>query len=412
MEALKDNFDIAAFKIGPDYIDPMFHKTILNTPSINLDPVLVGEDRTRFLYGQRLKNKDLAVIEGVMGLYDGQSGTGAGSSACVAKLLGLPVLLVVNSRGMGRSVAALIKGYVEYDPDLDFVGILLNGVDGKRFKEQKKWIEEAVDVPVLGYLPRLEDLKLSSRHLGLKMPEEQENLTEDIKKAAAVLKETVDFDRLLKEVEPVTGKDPFEGLEGKFSGLKVAVARDEAFNFYYQDNLDVLKRLGCELIYFSPLKDREPPKADLYYFGGGYPELYKEELCKNACFRKRLKEVLEGGAYALAECGGMIYLGEKLDGVPMVGFFDYETKMSSGLKHFGYHDLRYKDFSFAVHEFHHSDYKKPPQGVFKLTKNGATHSDGFKRENVLAGYPHFHFYAEPDGPAFLIDLLEEIHGKS
>lgn len=435
MKVLDELAQVRPFKAGPDYIDPMFHRFILKEPSYNLDLILCGTERTRYLFYSKLYPSDIAVVEGVMGLYDGVrwNNEHKGSTADLAKTLDVPVVLIVDGRGKSRSIAALVKGFLEFEPkekSPKFAGILINRVRSEAvYQRLKEYIEESCEVPVLGWIPEEPEFHLESRHLGLLMPEEIIDLKEKISKMAAVIKRNVDLKKLLECTQKKLtlgdySEEPiFSANQGKYNGLRIAVAYDEAFNFYYQDNLDLLKRLGVDLVYFSPLRDESLPEdLDALYLGGGYPEVYAGKLYKNNKLIRNIQRNLHRGLPCYAECGGQLYLSNFIvyqeKKMPLVDFLPIQSYMTDRLKNFGYsemevHDLLGRNYQLNIHEFHRSEVesKKAYPVHFTISKNGKIWSDGGLYKNTLFGYPHYHFYAQPDGPQFLIDILDYLKSR-
>ena len=318
----KNGLAVKACKCGPDYIDPMFHREVLGVDSENLDLFFSDEDILEKIYARHGEGADLVITEGVMGYYDGMSlGSAKASSYHVARTLKLPVILVVSGRGAALSLAAVIKGMAEYRRDSGIQGILLNQVSAGLYPRLKEMLERELKsmrhpIPVLGYIPRDPAFSFESRHLGLVTPEETDGLKEQIRKAGDILSETVDLDQILQiagraAAQTVERTDRCGGCDGPESrqcpdGPCIAVARDRAFCFYYKDNLELLKELGCRLVFFSPLSDRQLPEADGIILGGGYPELYAGELSSNRSMSHSIRRAIEKGVPCLAECGGFL----------------------------------------------------------------------------------------------------------
>ena len=417
-------FQIQPYKIGPDYVDTEYHTRITGKPSRNLDMFLVQDNRRlRALFEKEAQHADICVIEGVMGLFDGLGvDKDFCSSAGVAKELACPVLLVVNGQSASTSVAAVVKGFAEFDPDLLICGAIINKVASEtHYQLIKKAVETYTNVPVFGYLKREEGVALPSRQLGLVPDREISDAIEKIQQVADSLDKTFDLEALFAQLpdEEVSYSPP---KYPQFSGMKVAYALDEAFHFYYQDNLELLAAYGVELIAFSPMKDRQLPEADLYYFGGGYPEEFAQALSENQEMRQRIKEKHEQGAYLIAECGGLMYLGSSFHSethdYPMVGIFEGVSEMTSGLRKFGYcygklqQDtlIGKKGATVVGHEFHHSIFTSQEPTVIEMTKKRDGEivkrwTGGYQRKNTFASYMHLHFYQSED---FLQDLLEQV----
>ena len=340
----RKNLHPAAFKCGPDYIDPMFHRQVLGIPSRNLDTFFSPADSenaantaTAALARAAIKNRaDIAVIEGVMGYFDGTGASGMeASSYDLAKQTGTPVILVLNAKGMSRSVVPLLRGFADYEKEDPRVrGVILNRISAGMFPMMKKWIEEDTDLRVVGCLPQDDSISWGSRHLGLIQPEELADLQEQIDHLADILEKTIDFETLVelagrapavpmppgtkgKEAKavpmpPGTGEKKPRRTGHKQDVPRIAVARDEAFSFYYEDNLEMLQECGAELVFFSPVHDRKLPAADGLLLGGGYPELHAQALAQNEEMKAQIRKCAAEGMPILAECGGFMYLQENL----------------------------------------------------------------------------------------------------
>ena len=415
-------------KTGPDYIDPMFHQFVTDEASVNLDTWIVDPEQIKTLYARRLKADDLGIVEGVMGLYDGNmSGSEIGSSAVLAKTLGIPVFLIIDGRGMAASAAALVMGYVHYDLDVQIAGVIVNRIKSQsHFELLKKAIETKAGVPCVGWIPEDPALTIGSRHLGLIPADELPKLKETVRRAGELTAEHVDLDRMLalSEITPRVGRpDPFADRAGAYSDLTIGVAWDRAFNFYYHDNFTALKTLGVNLVPFSPLDDSHLPDGiDGLYIGGGFPEVFGEAFEANTAMRRDLRDKLEAGMPCFAECGGLMVLTESLqnkggarnDGI---GFLPATTIMTERLQHFGYVDIAARlggqRYNFHAHEFHHSrveTFETIPE-IYTVTKQKAagvqTWGGGYIKKHTLAGYPHLHFYAD-GADDFLIALLDRV----
>ncbi len=423
MAALKRRgIKVAPFKVGPDYIDPGFHKFVTGTPSYNLDSWMLAEKTISYLFQRNMSDKDIGIVEGVMGLYDGY-GTikDQGSTAHIGKILKAPTILVIDGQAMSSSAAAMVLGYKLYDKSLDLKGVIVNKVSGKAHYEMiKDVIERDVQIPCLGYLPSNFNISLKSRHLGLIPPEEVSYLEKKISDLADMVEEYIDLNHLLqlaKKAEPLEHETvPFDSMENIGKGLTIGVARDKAFSFYYEDNLKLLEDLGVRLKYFSPIQDESIPEGiDGIYLGGGFPEVFAKGLQDNQKFRNSMKSALKKGMPTYAECGGLIYLTqgiEDLDGefYDMVGFFPVKSKMTNSLQRFGYVEINTNtNITIKGHEFHRSLVEDKEELKYKYEvlkrRDGQIVNQwkcGLVKENVLAGYPHIHFYSNPE---FLIYLL-------
>ncbi|WP_243141122.1 cobyrinate a,c-diamide synthase [Alkaliphilus pronyensis] len=426
MKALSNRgIKVSPFKVGPDYIDPGFHKYVTGNPSHNLDSWFLHEETLSFLFQRNMKNKDIGVIEGVMGLYDGFGvEKSMGNSAHVSKILKSPVILVIDAGGMSTSSAAMALGYKLYDQDVKIKAIIINNASGKAHYEMVKTvIERDVKISCIGYLPSNSDISLDSRHLGLIPSEEAADLDAKIEKIAQLVEEYIDLDTLLNisgDVEDLPAvKNPIEGIKGLAQGLTIGVAKDKAFSFYYNDNLQLLKELGAKLVEFSPIEDIDIPKdVDALYIGGGFPEVFAKELQDNWLFRQNLKRHLEDGLPAYAECGGLMYLTEELqdlngEAFKMVGFILSKSIMTKRLQRFGYVNIKLNEIEVKGHEFHRSfvEDNESLSYVYDIykTRGGEVKNQwrcGIHKKNTLAAYPHVHFYSSID---FVIMLLEWIN---
>ncbi|OQZ03066.1 MAG: hypothetical protein B6D34_09435 [Candidatus Brocadia sp. UTAMX1] len=420
MSVLKDKGNqVQGFKVGPDYIDPSHHTAITERPSRNLDTWLMNRDVCLELFEHAFRGANIAVIEGVMGLYDGcLNGTELGSTAHLAKILNTSVVLVMDAKGLSRSAGAIALGYKNFDKELEIAGIILNRIKTERhYASIKKSIEDHTGIPVLGYLPFHEEIMLPERHLGLIPSVEQEISKSAYKKIGYLLSATVDIDKLISIVFssrnlPAYERTVFCQVNERFP-CRIAVAVDEAFNFYYQDNLDLLELFGAKLMYFSPIYDKRlPDDIDGLYLGGGFPELYASRLASNIAMKESIRKVHRDGAVIYGECGGMMYLLEKLIDFKnniheMCGILKGTTRMENKRQGLGYvtiraiHDtiLCNKGDIFKAHEFHWSSLQvsSKTQYAYEVSKYGDTlpKQDGLITDRVLGSYSHIHFLAFP-----------------
>lgn len=400
-----------SFKCGPDYIDPMFHRQVLGVPSRNLDLFFSDEATAAYLLQKNSENFSLAFIEGVMGYYDGIATTTEASSWQLAKATQTPVVLVLNCKGMSVSIAAQLGGYLSYQPDSQIKGVILNQVSKSIYPEIKALIEQRYDVAVCGYMPKMSDCSLESRHLGLVTAEEIGDLQQRLEKLGEQAMQTIDLPLLLKIAAqaPALAVPTVQLPAPNPTPLRIGVARDKAFSFYYADNLELLEQLGAQLVEFSPLHDPQlPDDLDGLLLGGGYPELYADTLSQNCTLMAQIKASLQNGLPCIAECGGFQYLCEQLEGAdsksyPMVGFLPGSSFRTPSLRRFGYVRLTAqkdnllckKGEGFAAHEFHYWDSQH--------CGNGCIAQKPYRRsswecvvcdENFWAGYPHLYFYAD------------------
>ena len=399
-----------AFKCGPDYIDPMFHSEIIGAKSRNLDLFFLGADTTRYLLEENSRDSGLALIEGVMGYYDGIGLSADASAYDLARSTRTPAVLVLDGRGRALTAAAVVKGMRDFRPDSGIAGVVLNRVSPMLYPRLKEAIERETGVAVYGYLPNRPDCALESRHLGLVTAAEVAGLKEKLSALAAQAEETVDLDGLLKlartapalEARPMALPEPVEGKP------RIAVARDKAFCFYYADGLALLERLGAELVEFSPLHDGNLPEGVCgLYLGGGYPELCAEGLAENRPMREAVRRAVLGGLPTVAECGGFLYLNQTLaDGEgrewPMAGALPGRAANTGKLGRFGYITLTAKTggllgpagTKIPAHEFHYWD-TDAPGSDFRAEKPQSTRGWDCvcHTPTLYAGFPHFHFCA-------------------
>lgn len=422
---------VASFKCGPDYIDPMFHGKVIGTKSRNLDTFFTDADTTRYLYGKNSSDCDVAVTEGVMGYYDGLGGIRTdGSTYDVACTLELPAVLIVNCRGASLSVLAMIRGFLEYREDSHIQAVILNQASPMIFGQLKPLIEEELPVKVLGYVPKVTELALESRHLGLVLPGEIEKLKGKLNRLAEVLEETVDLDGFLQlarsGTEAEVRKPDIPVLPNR-EKVRIAVADDEAFCFTYLDNLELLEEMGAELVRFSPVLDQELPKGvSGMILSGGYPELHAKALSENVSMRNAVRRAVEGGMPCIAECGGFLYLHRELqgeDGVfyPMAGVIDGKAFRTDRLGRFGYITLTANrrqllgETGFAVrgHEFHYWDSECCGDGFHAKKPVGKRAWDCVcGNETLYAGFPHLFYYSNLQVPYRFLEKCQEYTGAS
>lgn len=395
----------AAFKSGPDYIDPMFHSKVIGAKSRNLDIFMLGKEVTKYLVAKNTKNADIAVFEGAMGFYDGMGKTTDASAYDLARTCKTPVILVINGKGAALSIAAQIKGFKEFRKDSYVAGAILNNMNPMSYIFYKDVIEQETGIKLFGYFPIMQDCNFESRHLGLVTAEEIGDLQTIVDKLALQAEKSVDLDGLLalaEDAEPLTYTEM--DVE-KLGDVKIAVAQDKAFCFYYQDALDLLAELGAELIPFSPIYDESLPECDGLILGGGYPELYAEQLEKNISMLTSIKQAVLSGMPCFAECGGFMYLLERYkddDRVyKWVGAISGETALTSKLTRFGYVHLTAQQDnvlcktgeSINGHEFHYSESTNNGTGFKAQKASGKGSWDCANVTNSLyAGYPHIHLY--------------------
>lgn len=417
----KRGLALAACKCGPDYIDPLFHEKVLGIPSENLDLFFHEPKMQKQLLARHSRGADLVVAEGVMGYYDGMSlESPKGSTSEIAAVLQMPTVLVVPCRGMGHSVLAFLKGYLEYETASQIRAVILNGITGRTYEKLapvlETWMREnGYAVSMAGYFPKMADAELKSRHLGLILPEEVEALQEKLDLLAGQTEQTVDLDLLLQIAGEASNLETGEKEAGEETGaekpkLRIGAAKDEAFCFYYKDNLELLRELGCEIVTFSPLHDAAlPDDIDGLILAGGYPELYAKELSENVSMRKAVLQSLERGLPCLAECGGFLYLKEELEGddkkrYPMVGFLEGRGYRTNTLGRFGYLTLESrKDLLFLKqgetirgHEFHYWDCTDNGNCCLAVKPDGQRSWECMEqKKQVFAGFAHISYDSNP-----------------
>lgn len=420
---------VQPFKAGPDFIDPTHHQAVTGRPSRNLDTWLMSEEIVGELFERAAGGADLSIIEGVMGLFDGASGLDErGSAAHLAKILQAPVLLVMDVRALARSAAAVALGFQKLDPALHLAGIVLNRVSTTKHEE---YLREAIGgltgLPVLGALREMDEIEVPSRHLGLYAGWENPKVERAHEEIIELAQRALDLDAIVQIARsaPVLPKNRsfcFDQAAVARRGPIIAYALDEAFYFYYQDNLDLLTHLGCRLVPFSPLRDPAPPPADLLYLGGGYPELHARELAANESMRAAVRRFAESGGHVYAECGGLMYLCESLmlgEGavLPMCGVLPAQTVMTGRRLRLGYTLVRVErdcllgpsGLVSRGHEFHYSTLKVhkdiPTALTISRAGNGAEKPDGLLVGNTLASYTHIHFASNPVMGRHLVETV-------
>ncbi|MDK2587373.1 cobyrinate a,c-diamide synthase [Romboutsia sedimentorum] len=421
MQALtKRNMKVQPYKVGPDYIDPSYHTFITNRYSRNLDSYMLDDEKIKYVFNKSSEDADISIVEGVMGLFDG---IGIDLDNCTSshtsKILKAPVILVINGKAMAASSAAMVLGYKQIDKDVDIKGVIVNNVKTKTHYEIiKQSIEKYCDVEVLGYFPPNDEFSLDSRHLGLVPSVEIDCLKTKFDNLADEIEKYIDIDRILEisqteEVESNFNLLPFI-KENKLENKTIAIAYDKAFNFYYRENIELLQELGLNIKYFSPLEDKEVANCDYIYIGGGFPEIFAQELEINESMRQSIKKAHENNIPIYAECGGLMYLGEKLvdqenKECNMVGIFKGYSEMTSSLKRFGYcygiskveTILSKKGEMIKGHEFHHSVFQTKEECAYTMRKERDKKivdewEGGYSKNNTLATYLHTHFYNNLD----------------
>ena len=410
-----------SYKCGPDYIDPMFHRYVLGISGYNLDSFFLPPEKVRSLFEEKSQGADMAVIEGVMGYYDGVAGISTHASAYeIGKITDTPAVLAVDGKQSSLSLAALVKGFLEYRPDSGIRGVILNRTSPAMAERLRPYLEES-GVRLYGAVPVLKEAEWESRHLGLNIPEEQAKLREKVQALADRLEPCLDIEGLLKLAEeaPPVQKSIRKQKSSGF-GVKelkrIAVARDEAFCFYYQENLEWLEENGWEIVPFSPLHDHNLPCAGIsaILLGGGYPEIYAKDLSENLAMLKELRSAEKQGVKILAECGGFLYLHEMLEGTdgcfyPMAGLIEGKAYRTERLSRFGYivlYDRQGKRMARA-HEFHYWDSTRPGKDLKAVKPLSSREWDCMiVTDQMIAGFPHLYYASGADW------ILRFLEGKT
>ncbi len=393
----KKGLKVSSYKCGPDYIDTMFHTKALNIPARNIDLFLSSENTVKNIISE---TEDIAVIEGVMGFYDGIAFTSDASAYNISMVTDTPVIIIVDAKGKSATLKALISGMLNYKKN-NIKGIILNRVTKSSYPVYKNMIESELNVQVLGYIPEMEDCTLKSRHLGLITADEMADIENIIEKIACQLEISIDLDNLLKIAENTSDLEYDKQEINLIGKCRIGVAKDNAFCFYYADNLKVLEKMGAEIIYFSPLSDKElPENLDGLIFYGGYPELYAEKLSANKSFISSLQKAYNKKIPIIAECGGFMYISQSIDNFEMASLIKGNCKMTKKLQNFGYVNvfankdsmLLKRGENVPAHEFHYSiideDYN---DCIMRKPKSSRSWQGVYLSDNVYAGYPHLYF---------------------
>ncbi|MFO7861646.1 MAG: cobyrinate a,c-diamide synthase [Desulfosalsimonas sp.] len=429
----RKGIDTAAFKIGPDFIDPGLHGEITGQPGRNLDGWMLDQNTNLEIFSRGADGAKMAVVEGVMGLYDGFSGgSEAGSTAQMAKWLGLPVLLVVDAGRMARSFAAMVKGFVEFDPKVRFCGVVANNAGSPA---HIRYLEEAMadisEIALLGAIPKDAGVGIPERHLGLFTAEDKVISDQRTHALADLVSTHTDLDRLITGLDEIPLKQLANRLRPE-PVVRVAVAKDPAFCFYYQDNLDVLEEQGCQIVFFSPVNDTDlPENIHGIYLGGGYPELYAQALSENLSMRRALQTAVRADMPVYAECGGFMYLCKSLEDqngqiFEMAGVFGFQTVMAKRLCALGYRQIRFLkntplDPAGTVvrgHEFHYSFIRDPKADktapdVYETADRAGKNrtAPGWLTNQCLGSYVHLHFRSQPQTGRNFANACAEFQNK-
>ena len=415
---------VQPFKCGPDYIDPSYHSLACRRISRNLDTRLISRQKILELFERHASDADLSLIEGVMGLYDGSDGLDErGSTAHLAKMLDSPAVLLLDVKAMARSAGAIALGYRDFDRDLALKGFILNRVASPRHERMvRQAVEDATGLPVLGAIPKNKALVMPERHLGLIPAWEKDEILDFFERTSCIIRDSVDIEKLreiARSAPPLPGYTPslYTGETKKEKHVRIAYAWDRAFHFYYQDNLDFLSSRGADLVPFSPLKDNALPHGtEGIYLGGGYPELYGDELEQNISMRQAVLDASGKGMPLWGECGGLMYLTKSITGFDgkafqMAGVFPATTVMKKGLRALGYYKGTTKRNSWigpegeeiTGHIFHWSSIEEKHPALpymMELEKEGDPEvkgmQDGFYRDRTWASYMHMHLASHPE----------------
>jgi len=426
--------DVQPFKSGPDYIDPAFHTFVTGNHSRNLDAWLLPEEHIQSLMVKNSKQHELSIVEGVMGFYDGHSvHKKVGSTAHLSKILKAPVVLILNGSGISTSAAAIVYGFQHFDPEVNIAGVIINMVNSQRHYEiLKEAIEDMTGVKCYGYLKKNPEMNLSSRHLGLIPSYEVNQLREKIELISDMMDESIDYDGLMtlaqQAPELEENADGFADREQR-EPVRIGVPMDKAFNFYYEDNLDLLSAMGADIVKFSPLEDTQLPEGlDGLYVGGGFPEVFAKELSENKSMLASVKGFIENDGPVYAECGGLMYMCNQIvdleqNAFDMVGVLENNSIMTKRLQRFGYVDVTLSEDTiigpsgtkFKAHEFHRSQLTETPAdrtgyAVQKDRGNGDIKkwTCGYQYKNFLGGYAHIHFYNNLEIPVHFIETCRKV----
>ncbi|ALE52082.1 hydrogenase expression protein HypE [Candidatus Thioglobus autotrophicus] len=420
---------VQPFKKGPDYIDPIWLTQASGKPCYNLDFYNMTEAEILQLYGDKNSTADISIIEGNKGLYDGMSVTGGDANADLAKLLDIPVILVVDTTGITRGVAALVKGYQDFDQEVNIAGVILNKVAGERHQSKLvQAIEYYTDIPIIGSVRRSKALIIDERHLGLMPANETPQSQQFINSASQLIADQVDLNKLIS-LEKSTQTAQTESIKLSTPQLRVAIAKDSSFGFYYQDDLDKFSELDVELIYFNTLEDSSLPECDGLFIGGGFPEMQLEALSANQSLLKDIKLKIEQGLPTYAECGGLMYLTQQItnqaDSYPMVGVIDADTSMTPKPIGRGYVQLEptkehpWKNVASTIfaHEFHYSkldNIDPKTHYAFKVLRGVGVDNkrDGILKYNLLACYTHLRNVAGNQWVEQFVDFIRTIKNPS
>lgn len=429
MAALRNKgYVVQGFKCGPDYIDPTYHTAVTGRPSRNVDSWMLKAEMVKEIINRGSAGADISIIEGVMGFFDGKDPTNnSGTTAEISKISKSPVVLIVNCASMARSAAAIVKGFQVFDEETNIVAVIANRVGSEgHYKLVKKAIEQECGIPVIGFLKRDDELTIPERHLGLVPSVERGELEPFFEKLASSVQETVDVDRLFQLAKaPRLEIEQSQFVRKSEPSVRIAVAKDAAFNFYYQENFDLLEAYGAEIVPFSPLAGEVlPNQIQGLYLGGGFPEEFAEELAQKTEVKQSIKAAIENGLPTLAECGGFMFLTDgiqttDLKQYDMVGLIPGSVKMQSKLAALGYREVTGTTGNFLLngnllakgHEFHYSTFQPTSDIHHAYQTKGmrGTKQEGYMKDNLIAGYTHFHFGSCPEMVENWITKCKEIN---
>ena len=422
----KKGVKAAACKVGPDYIDPMFHEKILGVKSVNIDGFFCDEEKMKYLFARHGENAEITVIEGVMGYYDGMSISDTkGSSYDTARILKIPVIAVIDARGMAVTAAAVVKGLKEFRSDSGIKAVILNNISEKIYYPMKECIERETGTEVIGYITKNDDYAIKSRHLGLMTPDDEYEIKRKLDILGECAVKCIDMDRLIEIAEAADDIEyKKEAIERRFENIRIGVSHDKAFCFLYRDNIRLLEDMGAEIVYFSPLDDKKiPENIDGMILCGGYPELYAKRIEENESMRESIKRLAENGMPIIAECGGFMYLQEKIEGddgrmYKAVGLFGGESVRKESLVRFGYITVTAREDNYLLkkgemikaHEFHYYD-STDNGNLFSAEKpSGKMKWECMvKYKNVISGYPHIYYYSNTKFAENFLKKCQEKH---
>lgn len=427
---------MAPFKIGPDFIDPGHHTRIAGKTSFNLDSWMLSKEYNTRIFKEKTMGSDIAVVEGVMGLFDGIDGLSeAGSTAQMAKWLDLPVVLIVSAKGKARSAAAIVQGFENFDKDLKIAGVIFSKTGSLRHYDYlKEAVEQNCKTKCLGFMPRNDSIVMPERHLGLVTADELDISRQVLSTLTSMVEDHIDMEGLINDLdtfESLANREPAISEFFNEDGPTIAVARDKAFCFYYQDNIDMLKKIGAKIVEFSPLNDdRLPQDIDGIYFGGGYPEVFAKKLSKKTGLLLEIRKNSLSGMPIYGECGGFMFLCNKLCGTDetqkysMSGCFDFKVQMSNRLRSLGYREITLKEDTIIGkkgdvlrgHEFHYSSLKNSDHeipNVYQVTSRAGQEISlkGYQVFNTLGSYFHIHFGSNEGCAKHFVDTCKEFKNK-